>query len=54
MADLLASVTTILASAVSWVSTVSSTITNTPILLLGVTLPFVGFGVGLFKRMLNV
>lgn len=54
MSTVLGDVTSVLASAVSWVGTVSSTITSNPLLLLGVVLPFVGFGVGLFKRLLRV
>ena len=51
---MLGNVTSVLTSAVGWASSIGSTIVGTPILLLGVALPFVGFGVGLFKRMLNV
>lgn len=54
MAGLLAEVTSILSSAVGWVNTIATTIANTPILLLGVVLPFVGFGVGLLRRMLRL
>lgn len=54
LAGVLGDVTSAVTSALSWVGSVGSTITDTPILLVGVILTFVGFGVGLFKRMLHV
>ncbi len=54
MADLLNTITTVFASAVDWVGTVATTIADTPLLLVGVVLGFIGVGVGLFKRMLKV
>ena len=54
MAELLSTITTILPSATGWLGTIVTTVTETPLLLLGVSLPFVGFGVGLFKRLLNL
>lgn len=54
MAEILNSITTVFAEAVEWVGTVATTIANTPLLLIGVVIGFVGVGVGLFRRMLNV
>lgn len=54
MEGMLTNITTVLSSAVSWVGTVATTITNTPLLLVGAVLTFVGFGVGLFRRMFHV
>ena len=54
LAGTLTNVTSILTSAVGWVGTIGTTITGNPLLLLGVALPFVGFGVGLFRRFLNL
>ena len=38
-------------AAIGWVGTVGSTVVSTPILLIFTTLPLVGLGVGLFKRL---
>jgi len=54
MASMLTAVTDVFTAAIGWVSTVATTITSTPILLLFVVLPLVGLGVGLFKRLLSV
>lgn len=54
MATLLSTITQVFASAVSWVGTVATTISDTPLLLFGVVLGFIGVGVTLFRRMLNV
>ena len=54
MSSVLGDVTSILSSAMGWVGTISSTIAGNPILLLGVVLPFVGFGAGMFRRLLHM
>ena len=54
LSGMLSNITSILTSAVSWVGTVSNTVTGDPLLLLAVVLPFVGFGVGLFRRLLHL
>ena len=54
MEDLITSVTTIFTAAISWASTVGSTIVSTPLLLMFVVIPVVGLGVGLFKRLLSI
>ena len=54
MADLISNFTTVFTAAIGWVGTVATTVTSTPILLLGVVVGFVGLGVGLFKRLLSV
>lgn len=54
MTELLATVTSVFTSAVGWVGTVAETITDTPLLMLGCVLGFIGVGVGLFKRMFNI
>lgn len=54
MSTLLTSVTTVFTSAVGWVSTVATTITDTDVLLLFcVAVPLCGLGVGMFKRLLS-
>ena len=40
-------------AAIGWVGTVGSTVVSTPILLIFTTLPLVGLGVGLFKRLIS-
>lgn len=54
MDAILTTITAIFTAAIGWVGTVASTIAATPMLLLFVSIPLVGLGVGLFKRLLNV
>ena len=54
MGTLLSTVTEVFTAAVGWVGTVAETITGEPLLLIGCVLGFIGVGVGLFRRMLNV
>lgn len=54
MASLLETISSVFTSAINWVGTVASTIADTPLLLIGVVIGFVGLGVGLFRRMLRV
>ena len=54
MANLITTIGSVFEGVLGWAGTVGSTITSTPLLLFGVVLSFVGVGVGLFRRMLNV
>lgn len=54
MADFIAAVTSWFTAAVGWVGTVATTIGSNAILLAFCSLPIVGLGVGLFKRLINV
>lgn len=54
MADFISAVTSWFTAAVGWVATVGTTIMSSPIMLAFVSLPIVGLGVGLFKRLINV
>lgn len=54
MADFIAAVTSWFTAAIGWVGSVGTTITGSPILLAFCSLPIVGLGVGLFKRLINV
>lgn len=54
MADFITAVTNWFTAAVGWVGTVGTTIAGSPILLAFCSLPIVGLGVGLFKRLINV
>ena len=54
MSTLLTTIGQVFTAAVGWVGTVADTIADNPILLIGVVMGFIGVGVGLFRRMLNV
>lgn len=54
MTQLISTVGDVFEGVLGWAATVGNTVANTPLLLFGVVLGFVGVGVGLFKRMLNV
>lgn len=54
MATLISTVGDVFKGVLGWAGTVGETIADTPLLLFGVVTGFVGMGVGLFKRMLNV
>lgn len=49
--SILPDVTSGVTSAASWVSTFANTIMSTPILLISAILAFIGFGIGIFKRL---
>ena len=52
LSDVLGAISQMLASAVSWVGTVSNTVSTTPIFLFAFVLAFVPIGVNLFRRLL--
>lgn len=54
MDAIVTAITTIFTAAMGWAGTVGTTVTDTPLLLFGVVVGFVGLGVGLFKRLLRV
>lgn len=54
MDAILTSVGTVFSQAIGWVGTVADIITSEPILLLFASLPLVGLGVGMFKRLISV
>ncbi len=54
MDALITNITSVFTAAMGWAGTVGTTVTDTPILLIGVVVGFVGLGVGLFKRLLRV
>lgn len=54
LATVISSIGDVFTAAMGWAGTVGSTIVSTPLLLIGVVIGFVGVGVGLFRRMLNV
>lgn len=54
MTAMLSTITEVFTAAVGWVSTVATTITSTPLLMVGCVLGFIGVGVGLFRRMFRM
>lgn len=38
----------------SWISTIISTITSNPLILLAVIIPFIGLGIGLLRRLISI
>lgn len=54
MSSLITTIGTVFEGVLGWAGTVGNTIAGNPLLLFGVVLGFIGVGVGLFKRMLNV
>lgn len=54
VASLLSTIGEVFTTAIGWAGTVGETIVKTPLLLLFCSIPLVGLGVGLFKRLLNV
>ena len=54
MATLIESITSVFTAAIGWVGTVADTVAGEPLLLIGVIIGFVGLGVGLFRRLLNI
>ena len=54
MSQLLSTITEVFATSVEWITTVSNVIVANPILLLIVVISFIGTGVLLFKRFLNL
>lgn len=54
MVTVLSTITEVFTAAVGWVGTVSETVVNNPLLLVGVVIGFIGTGIGLFSRLLRV
>ena len=54
MSAILTEIGLVVAEAASWAGNVGSTIISTPILMVGASVPLVGLGIGLFKRLFNI
>lgn len=54
MAAIIGDVTTIVNSAVTWVTTFVGAITGNPLILMFVIISFVGLGVGLIRRLIRL
>lgn len=53
MAEMVSSITSVFTAAIGWVGTVASTVADTPVLLVGIVMGFVGVGIGLFKSLVR-
>ena len=54
VSDILPEITAIVTAAIGWVGSVVTAVKAEPLLLVGCVIPFVGLGIGLFKRLLRV
>lgn len=54
LSSILSSITSVVNSAITWTSSFVSFITGNPLVLVFVILAFVGLGVGLLKRLVNL
>lgn len=54
MTSIISAITEIFTGGITWLGTVSDTVSSNPLLLFGVLIGFIGVGVGLFKRLLHV
>lgn len=54
LSTILGNIGSVFTSAMGWAGTVGTTVAANPLLLVGVVMGFVGVGVGLFRRMLNL
>lgn len=54
MTEILGNIGSVFSSAIGWAGTVGNTIVSTPILMVFCSIPLVGLGVGLFRRLINV
>ena len=54
LGGVLSNITEVFTASVGWVGTVGEVVTSTPILLVGVVIGFIGVGIGLFARLLNL
>lgn len=54
LTNMLSTITQVFTAAVGWVGTVATTISDTPLLLVGCVLGFIGVGVSLFRRMFRM
>lgn len=54
MGDVLNSVSSVVTASIGWIGEYVSVITSTPLLLLFTTIPLVGLGIGLLRRLLSV
>lgn len=53
MAALLSNITLVVNQAATWMGSVASAVVDTPIYLVFTSIPLVGLGIGLFKRIVR-
>lgn len=54
LSSILTDIGSVFTQIISWVGTVTTTIVSSPLLLIGVSIPIAGAGIGFFKRLLRV
>lgn len=54
LADVISNLTSVFTAIIGWAGSVGETIVSTPILLVVVSVPIVGAGVGFFRRLLRI
>lgn len=54
MSEVLTSVSTVVTAAIGWIGDFVDVISSTPLLLLFVTVPLVGLGIGLLRRLISI
>ena len=54
MSEVLTSVSSVVTAAIGWIGDFVDVIASTPLLLLFVTIPLVGLGIGLLRRLISI
>lgn len=54
LAGIITNLTSVFTAIIGWAGSVGETIVSTPILLVGVSIPIVGAGIGFFRRLLRM
>lgn len=54
MDAIITAISTIFTAAMGWAGTVATTVMDTPLLLFGAVISFVGLGIGIFARLLHM
>lgn len=54
VASILTQIGSVFSEAIGWAGDVGETIVSTPLLMVFCSIPLVGLGVGLFRRLINV
>lgn len=54
LSSLITDLGSVFTGVMGWAGTVGTTVTSTPILMVGVSIPLVGAGIGFFRRLLRM
>lgn len=54
LATMITNLGTVFTGVMGWAATIGSTVVDTPILFVGVSIPIVGAGIGFFRRLLRM